>query len=253
MPKTRKSKGKKYSQKFKKQYSDNTVEKETDLNNGVDDTAENRQDILFLLKPVSIQLSRCEVPNSTNKNNNLINDDISSKLEDEISKKNCSRTVKNKDDSIKTKKTSNNKSITKNNYVEKDIEKSGKEEENITKKNKKNVTVIKRTIRSKNEESSSDESSDTEYEVQRIMEVKFLENGKREFLIRWKGFRAEDDTWEKEEHLNCHELLEQFLENIEKKKLRPHRQVTKRLVLGIDRLKSRSSTRNRKIINYQED
>lgn len=36
-------------------------------------------------------------------------------------------------------------------------------------------------------------------------------NGKREFLIRWKGYSAKDDTWEPEEHLECQDLINAFL------------------------------------------
>ena len=57
-----------------------------------------------------------------------------------------------------------------------------------------------------------------EFEVERIIEVHFKKNKSREFLIRWKGFTASDDTWEPEENLNCPDLIEKFMEKLDKAK-----------------------------------
>lgn len=35
----------------------------------------------------------------------------------------------------------------------------------------------------------------------------------REFLVRWQGFEPADDTWEREEFLNCGNLISDFLKN----------------------------------------
>ncbi|XP_055955873.1 uncharacterized protein LOC126815859 isoform X2 [Patella vulgata] len=40
-----------------------------------------------------------------------------------------------------------------------------------------------------------------DYEVERIVR-KRRRRGTNEYLLRWKGFSSQDDTWEKEEHLN---------------------------------------------------
>ena len=48
------------------------------------------------------------------------------------------------------------------------------------------------------------------YEVGKIVSMKEKKNGRREFLVRWKGFGPEDDTWEPEEHLNCDDLIAKF-------------------------------------------
>lgn len=57
-----------------------------------------------------------------------------------------------------------------------------------------------------------------EYEVDRIIEVHFKKKGTKEFLIRWKGFSAADDTWEPEENLNCPDLIAKFMQKLEKMK-----------------------------------
>lgn len=35
--------------------------------------------------------------------------------------------------------------------------------------------------------------------------------GRRQFLVRWKGYTADSDTWEQEKELNCDRLIEEFL------------------------------------------
>merc|ERR1712025_153112 len=42
-----------------------------------------------------------------------------------------------------------------------------------------------------------------EYEVARILEVRFPKGKGKEFLVRWKYCSADDDTWEPEENLAC--------------------------------------------------
>lgn len=77
-----------------------------------------------------------------------------------------------------------------------------------------------------------------EFEVERVIEVHFKKNGKKEFLIRWKGFTATDDTWEPEENLNCPDLIAKFMQKLEKMKttdlreLRTNRAHTKRYTLS---------------------
>lgn len=60
------------------------------------------------------------------------------------------------------------------------------------------------------------EEEEGHYEVGRILEVKFLKNGKREFMIRWKGHGPDDDTWEPEENLDCEDLIEKFMDKHER-------------------------------------
>lgn len=71
------------------------------------------------------------------------------------------------------------------------------------------------------------EEEEGAYEVQRILEVKFVktkgkennEGALREFLIRWKGHGEEDDSWEPEENLACPEMIEKFMNKFEKRLL----------------------------------
>ncbi|KYQ56071.1 Chromobox protein like protein 5 [Trachymyrmex zeteki] len=90
-----------------------------------------------------------------------------------------------------------------------------------------------------------------EFEVERVIEVRFKKNGTKEFLIRWKGFSATDDTWEPERNLNCPELIAKFMGKLEKAKtsemreLRTNRVHTKRYTLSTHDRGRRLSKRNR--------
>jgi hypothetical protein len=56
-----------------------------------------------------------------------------------------------------------------------------------------------------NTEESNDEESqeDTEeYLVEDVLKGRKLKNGKLEYLIRWKGYGEEYDSWKPEENLN---------------------------------------------------
>jgi len=49
-----------------------------------------------------------------------------------------------------------------------------------------------------------------EFEVEKILNKRIV-RGKEKFLVRWKGYTAEGDTWESKENLeNAKELVEKF-------------------------------------------
>jgi hypothetical protein len=53
------------------------------------------------------------------------------------------------------------------------------------------------------------EPDSQELEVQRIIDIR-KNGGVIEYLIQWKGFSAEANTWEPIENLNCEKLLKEF-------------------------------------------
>lgn len=60
-----------------------------------------------------------------------------------------------------------------------------------------------------------DEELEQEYEVQKIVAER-TKNGKKEYFIRWKGFKPHDNTWEPANHLNCPELIAKFMKKKKK-------------------------------------
>lgn len=47
--------------------------------------------------------------------------------------------------------------------------------------------------------------------MERIVDKRRNKKGKTEYLVRWKGYDSEDDTWEPEQHLvNCEEYIHDF-------------------------------------------
>ena len=48
-----------------------------------------------------------------------------------------------------------------------------------------------------------------EYEVEKVVD-KRIHKGKVEYLLKWKGYSSDENTWEAEESLECPELLQEY-------------------------------------------
>lgn len=92
--------------------------------------------------------------------------------------------------------------------------------------------------------------ANADYEVERIIDVFFKKDQSREFLVRWKGYGKEYDTWEPENNLNCPDLIEKFIarleyaKNLSEKELRPNRKHTERFTLRTQTSERRLSKRH---------
>merc|ERR1712098_413207 len=67
----------------------------------------------------------------------------------------------------------------------------------------------------KEKESNADGQEEDEYEVEKIIDVRSGKRGKKEYLVKWKGWdREEDQTWEPEASLaGSKELVKEFEES----------------------------------------
>lgn len=51
---------------------------------------------------------------------------------------------------------------------------------------------------------------DEDFTVEKILDKKVLEDGTVLYLLKWKGYSDEDNTWEPEANLDCRSLLKKF-------------------------------------------
>lgn len=96
----------------------------------------------------------------------------------------------------------------------------------------------------------SDDDNNQEWEVEKILDVLYRRDKKREFLIRWKDYSKNCDSWEPEENLDCPELIAKFVAKLERKaevderELRQVRTATQRYTLLMPTSARRLSKRN---------
>jgi len=53
------------------------------------------------------------------------------------------------------------------------------------------------------------------FQVEKLLKVRG-KKGKREFLVKWKGYPKSESTWEAEQNLNCKALIKAFEKKQEK-------------------------------------
>ena len=69
-----------------------------------------------------------------------------------------------------------------------------------------------------------DESAEEDevFIVEKVVDVR-TRNGKKEYLLKWKGFPDSESTWEPEDNLDCTDLIEAYeMQQLQKGKVAPN-------------------------------